>query len=97
MKKIVAALAIFCYTIISGVEASAHWPWHNHSHRVIGYQPQVVWMPQGTTLNVNNVYVDPYKRTVTVGVNAGFYHIPQVTTFNYYGTQPIINYNYWRR
>ena len=96
MKNLI--IALFAFLLLSST-ANAHWPWHNHSHRVVGYQPHIVWIPQGTTLNVNNVYVDPYKRTVTVGVNAGFYHIPQVRTFNYYGVQPSINYNYnfWRR
>jgi len=100
MKNLIAGLIVlFCFCAVSNT-ASAQWPWGQR--RVVGYQPHVVWLPQGTTLNVNNVYVDPYRRTVTVGVNTGFYHIPQVRTFNYYGHPNInynynYNYNYWRR
>jgi hypothetical protein len=46
-----------------------------------------VWLPQGTTLNVGPVYVDPYRRHVRMGINYGFYHIPQVQTFNFYNGQ----------
>lgn len=97
MKNLIAGLvAVFCFCVV-GNTASAQWPWGQR--RVVGYQPHVVWLPQGTTLNINGAYVDPYRRTVTVGVNAQFYSIPRVTTFNYYnGYQPPVNYyfNYRR-
>ncbi len=97
MKNLIAGLIVlFCFCAVSNT-ASAQWPWYQR--RVVGYQPHVVWLPQGTTLNINGAYVDPYRRTVTVGVNAQFYSIPQVTTFNYYnGYQPPVNYyfNYRR-
>ncbi len=99
MKNLIAGLvAVFGFCVMCDT-TSAQWPWGQR--RVVGYQPHVVWLPQGTSLNVNNVYVDPYRRTVTMGLNAQFYHVPQVRTFNYYGPQPVINYNYnynyWRR
>jgi len=99
MKNLIAGLvAVFGFCVMCDT-TSAQWPWDQR--RVVGYQPHVVWLPQGTTLNVNNVYVDPYRRTVTMGLNVQFYHVPQVRTFNYYGPQPAINYNhnynYWRR
>ena len=78
-----ALLTAFCFLLISEGEASAQWPWNNNN-RVIGYQPHITWIPQGVALNVNRVYVNPYRRTVTIGVNAQFYHIPQVRTFNFY-------------
>ncbi len=97
MKNLIAGLvAVFGFCVMCDT-TSAQWPWGQR--RVVGYQPHVVWLPQGTSLNVNNVYVDPYRRTVTMGLNIQFYHVPQVRTFNYYGVQPSINYNYnfWRR
>ena len=102
MKNLIAGLVVAFYFCIICDTTSAQWPWNQQ--RVIGYQPHVVWLPQGTSLNVNNVYVDPYRRTVTMGINAQFYHIPQVRTFNFYnGQSNIIYYNYnnqspyWRR
>tara|TARA_Y100000385_G_scaffold282325_1_gene336572 strand:- start:288 stop:587 length:300 start_codon:yes stop_codon:yes gene_type:complete len=99
MKNLIAGLfAVFAFCVMCDT-TSAQWPWRQP--RIVGYQPHVVWLPQGTTLNVNNVYVDPYRRTVTVGINAQFYHVPQVRVFNYHGPQPPVNYNYnynyWRR
>ena len=97
MKNLIAGLvAVFGFCVMCDT-ASAQWPWGQR--KVVGYQPHVVWLPQGTTLNINGAYVDPYRRTVTVGVNAQFYSIPRVTTFNYYnGYQPPVNYyfNYRR-
>lgn len=87
---------MFAFLLLSST-ANAHWPWNNHSHRVIGYRPHISWLPQGTTLNVNGVYVDPYRRSVTIGINAQFYHIPQVRTYNFYnGQQNTFNHN-WRK
>jgi hypothetical protein len=71
----------------------AHWPWQNHSHPHsyrynppgVYYQPQVVWVPQGTTLNINGVHVDPYRRNVTIGVNYRYYYPTQVQGFIYNG------------
>ena len=97
MKNLIAGLvAAFCFCITDD-KVYAQWPCGQQ--RVIGYQPHIIWLPQGTTLNINRAYVDPYRRTVTIGINAQFYHIPQVKTFNYYGPQPNINYNYnfWRK
>ena len=99
IKKLAAVLVLtFCFCSMSDT-VSAQWPWgYNYRQRVVGYQPHVVWLPQGTTLNINGAYVDPYRRTVTIGVNAQFYHIPQVRTFNFYnGNQNFYNNNNWRR
>mgnify|MGYP000017284084 FL=1 len=99
IKKLAAALVLtFCFCSMSDT-VSAQWPWgYSYRQRVVGYQPHVVWLPQGTTLNINGAYVDPYRRTVTVGVNAQFYHIPRVNTFNFYnGYQPPINHHFNQR
>jgi len=92
IKKLILALAvIFCFCTFCDT-VDAQWPWGQR--RIIGYQPNITWLPQGTTLNVNRVHIDPHRRIVTMGINAQFYHIPQVRTFNFYGSQPNINYNY---
>ena len=100
IKKLAAVLVLtFCFCSMSDT-VSAQWPWgYSYRQRVVGYQPHVVWLPQGTTLNINGAYVDPYRRTVTVGVNAQFYHIPRVNTFNFYnGYQaPTNHYFNYRR
>jgi hypothetical protein len=49
----------------------------------VGYMPMVVWLPQGMHMGVGPVVVSPDRRYVRLGINAGFYHIPQVHTFNY--------------
>lgn len=102
MRNLIAGLFVVIGSFFATDSAEAQWPWNQQ--RVIGYQPHVVWLPQGTSLNVNNVYVDPYRRTVTMGINAQFYHIPKVRTFNFYnGQSNIYYYNYknqhpyWRR
>ena len=95
MKNLIAFLVIGIASLCFCDTVDAHWPWQNHQHPhnyrynppVVYYQPQVVWLPQGTTLNVGPVYVDPYRRHVRMGINYGFYHIPQVQTFNFYNGQ----------
>ena len=99
IKKLATALVLtFCFCSMSDT-VSAQWPWgYNYRQRVVGYQPHVVWLPQGTTLNINGAHVDPYSRIVTIGVNVQFYHVPQVRIFNYYnGNQNFYNNNNWRR
>lgn len=109
MKNLIAGLvAAFSFCIMCDT-TSAQWPNNNQAQyprysRVIGYQPHVVWLPQGTSLTVNNpqvYYSKSGQRYVRFGVNASFYHIPQVNTFQYYGPLPNYNYNYnynfWRR
>jgi hypothetical protein len=95
MRNLIILLFVVLSFCVMCDTTNAHWPWQNHQHPhsyrynppVVYYQPQVVWLPQGTTLNVGPVYVDPYRRYVRVGVNYGFYHIPQVQTFNFYNGQ----------
>ena len=109
MRNLIAGLvAAFSFCIMCDT-TSAQWPNNGQAQyprygRVIGYQPHVVWLPQGTSLTVNNpqvYYSRSGKRYVRFGVNASFYHIPQVNTFQYYGPVPNYNYNYnynfWRR
>lgn len=49
----------------------------------VGYMPMIVWLPQGMHMGVGPVVVSPDRRYVRLGINAGFYHIPEVHTFNY--------------
>lgn len=88
MRNVILALFGMLFFAVA---ADAHWPWQTHAHphnyrynppRVY-YQPHIIWLPQGATLNVNGAYVDPYRRNVTIGINYGFYNIPQVNTFNF--------------
>lgn len=102
MKNLIAGLVVAIGSFFATDSAEAQWPWNQQ--RVIGYQPHVVWLPQGTSLTINNpqvYYSRSGQRYVRFGVNASFYHIPQVNTFQYYGPLPNYNYNYnynfWRR
>lgn len=82
MKKLFLALAIL---FSSATIAEAQYP------RVVGYQPQIIWLPQGTYFGVGNVYVSPNRRYVRMGINVGFSSIPRVDTFNFVtGQQQII-------
>jgi len=49
----------------------------------IGYMPMIMWVPQGMHMGVGPVMVSPDRRYVRFGINAGFYHMPRVHTFNY--------------
>ncbi|NVM37564.1 MAG: hypothetical protein HWN81_18355 [Candidatus Lokiarchaeota archaeon] len=95
MRNVIILLFVILSFCFMCDRANAHWPWQNHIHphsyysyqpRVY-YQPQIVWLPQGSSLNINNVYVDPYRRNVRIGINYGFYYVPQVQTFNFYNGQ----------
>lgn len=88
MRNVILALFGMLFFAVA---AEAHWPWQTHAHphnyrynppRVY-YQPYIIWLPQGINLNVNSVHVDPYRRNVTMGINFGFSHIPEVQTFNF--------------
>jgi hypothetical protein len=95
MKNLIVLLFMVLIFCVTCGKTNAHWPWSTHSHPHIQYtyqprvyyQPHIVWLPQGTTLNVGPVYVDPYRRNVRIGINYGFYSIPQVQTFNFYNGQ----------
>lgn len=88
----VVAFLFFVGIIMGSGTVNAQWPWqirqqqYNYRYNPprVYYQPHVIWIPQGTSLNVNGVYVDPYRRNVTMGINYGFYNIPRVQTFNFY-------------
>jgi hypothetical protein len=53
---------------------------------VVGYRPVITWLPSGASLNVNNPQVYSYggRRYVRFGINAGFYNVQRVDTFNFY-------------
>lgn len=52
---------------------------------IVGYRPVITWLPSGTSLNVYNPQVYTYggRRYVRFGINAGFYDVRRVDTFNY--------------
>ena len=95
MKNLIILLFVVLSFCVVCDTTNADWPWQNnqqtYSYRYnpprVYYQPHIIWLPQGTTLNVGPVYVDPYRRHVRMGINYGFYHIPRVQTFNIYTGQ----------
>lgn len=52
---------------------------------VVGYRPVITWLPSGTSLSIGNPQVYTYggRRYVRFGVNAGFYNVQRVDTFNF--------------
>jgi hypothetical protein len=60
-------------------------PWV-FNYPAVYYQPQIVWLPRGLSLDVYNPRVYTYRgqRYIQFGINSGFYNIPRVDTFNFY-------------
>lgn len=96
MKNFLLFMLLACFTVVFTQTASADgndyfYRYYNYRYqpRVIGFQPIITWLPQGTGLSVNSPYVYSYggQRHVRFGVNYGFYNIPQVNTFNLYNGQ----------
>jgi hypothetical protein len=72
MKNLIAFLVIGIASVCFCGTVDAHWPWQNHQHpHSYRYNPPVVY----------------YQPQVVWGINYGFYHIPQVQTFNFYNGQ----------
>lgn len=53
----------------------------------VGYYPVIGWVPQGLNVNFGPVAISPDRRYVRFGINASFYHIPEIHTFNFYTGQ----------
>jgi hypothetical protein len=62
-------------------------PYYEYYYRppVVGYRPVITWLPSGTSLSIGNPQVYTYggRRYVRFGVNAGFYNVQRVDTFNF--------------
>jgi hypothetical protein len=56
----------------------AYYPYYP---RVVGYQPNITWLPTGATLNAAAV-VSPDGRHVRVNAQPFFSHVPAVHTYN---------------
>lgn len=96
MKNLIIILFVVLSFCITYDTTNAQWPAVVQPQRPaiqfqyqprVYYYPNIVWLPQGTTLSVGGVRCDPYRRNVTFGINYGFYSIPQVQTFNFYTGQ----------
>ncbi len=57
------------------------YPWLYNQRRVIGYAPNIVWLPSGTSLNVGAT-VSPDRRHVNISAQPFFSSVPAVHLYN---------------
>lgn len=86
MKKLLLALVMLFST---ATFADAQNPFGRNpnityrNYRVVGYRPNIMWLPSGTYFSTGPAIVGPNRRYVRFGINVGFSNISGVSTFNF--------------